>query len=157
MDFRVDFPTLPPFVARLKGAQPILRDEITKSMHRLVIRGQNVSRELAPVDTGRLRNSIVSRVESAGGEVRGIWGTNVVYGPTMENGRRAGAPMPPKGALLGWMNRHGGGDEFALRLAISRKGIQGKFFMRKSLDRLMPLVSKELSAALARALERLAS
>lgn len=155
MEFDIEWPTLPAFAAKLKGADTILRKEVTASMHRLVIRGQNFSRALAPVDTGRLRNSIVTRVESAGGSVQGIWGTNVTYGPTMEHGRRAGAPMPPKGALLGWMNRHGGGSEYALRLAISRNGIKGKHFMRDGLKKIEPLVKTELSKALERTLKAL--
>lgn len=154
MDFQVDIPALPPFVARLRGAQTVLRNELATSMQRLVILGQNAAREGAPVDTGRLRNSITSRVE-LGGTVRGVWGTNITYAETMEEGRRAGAPMPPAGALIGWMSRHGidPSAEFVVRRAIGRHGIKGRHFFRASLDRLRPIAVRELNAAYMRALK----
>lgn len=156
MDLHVEFTNLPPFVARLRGARAIIRAELTTAMHRIVVLGQNATRELAPVDTGRLRNSIVSRVE-AGGDVRGIWGTNVAYAIVMEEGRAPGSAMPPQGALLGWMGRHGidASAEFVVRRAIGRRGIRALHFFRRAFDRVKPVVQRELSAAIGRALDRI--
>jgi hypothetical protein len=157
MDFEVDWPTLPAFAAKLKGAQKILHSEVSKSMKRLSIKGQGFSRELAPVDTSRLRNSIVPRVDDLGGTIHAIWGTNVAYGETLEEGRGADKPMPPTGALLGWMHRHGIPieSEFALRRSIGKKGFKGHHFMKKGLEKVKPLVDKELSKALERTLKAL--
>jgi len=45
-----------------------------------------------PVDTGRLRASIVPTVEPYGETLRGIVGTNVKYAPYQEFGTRRGVP-----------------------------------------------------------------
>jgi hypothetical protein len=44
--------------------------------------------------------------------------------------------MPPAGALIGWMTRHGMDTrmEFALRRAIARRGIPEKRFLRGALE-----------------------
>jgi hypothetical protein len=157
LDFRVEMPTLPPFVARFNGAQAVVRDELTKAMQRIVIGGQNASRELAGVDTGSFRNSIVGKVTSATGSVTGQWGSNRSYAPEQEYGRRAGAPMPPQGSLLGWMGRHGldASLEFVIRRAIARNGIKARHVFSLALDRVKPIVAKELSDGLGRALARI--
>lgn len=53
------------------------------------------------------------------------------YDVVVENGRRAGAKMPPRGALLPWMARHGWdeADEYILLRSIARKGIKGRPYM----------------------------
>lgn len=60
-------------------------------------------------------------------------GTNLVYAPVMEFGRRPGR-MPPPQALAGWARRHGFPDTalFVLARAIARKGIRGRFYMRRA-------------------------
>jgi hypothetical protein len=49
----------------------------------------------------------------------------------VERGRRALRRMPPRGALIGWMARHGipASREFVIRRAIGRRGIQARPFM----------------------------
>jgi HK97 gp10 family phage protein len=50
---------------------------------------QNRARQLAPVDTGRLRSSIVSKVTQSTGSAEAIEvGTNVEYAPYVEFGTR---------------------------------------------------------------------
>lgn len=155
--FSVEIPELPPFAARLRGAQSVLRSELTTAMRRIVIAGQTLSRGLAPVDTGRLRDSITGRVTAVGGDVRGSWGTSLPYAEAVEEGRRAGAPMPPQGALLGWMGRHGieASLEFVVRRAIGRRGTKARWFLRDAKERVAPVVERELSAGLGRALDRI--
>jgi phage gpG-like protein len=51
------------------------------------------AKQNAPVDTGRLRSSIASKVETAFGEIQGVIGTNVKYAEHVEapgNVRRTG-------------------------------------------------------------------
>jgi hypothetical protein len=75
----------------------------------------------------------------------------------MEDGRRAGAAMPPAGALLGWMGRHGvdAKTEFVIRRAIGRKGIKGKHFMQKGRLTIQPKVRTEFVAVRDRIVARL--
>lgn len=57
--------------------------EIAAWVGRLVLRVEGVAKRICPVDTGRLRASISSRVEP--GPV-GVVGTNVEYAPYVELG-----------------------------------------------------------------------
>jgi hypothetical protein len=89
-----------------------------------------------------------------GGAIRGAWGTNVPYARPMEDGRAAGSAMPPSGALLGWMGRHGidAKFEFVVRRAIGRHGIAGKHYMKRAHDEVRPFLRRELQAAVKRTL-----
>jgi len=59
----------------------------------------------------------------------------------VEFGRRAGAKMPPPDVLREWASRHGmGGLEIPLARAIARRGIKGRFFMRRTKERLHTVV-----------------
>lgn len=119
-----------------------------------------VARRLAPKDTGVLAGSIMV---SAFGTAAEMWGTVIsplAHAPTMEFGRRPGAPPPPKGALKGWMDRHPAPSwvmekyptdearESALRWGISIKGIVPHPFLRPAFDtnvgKLAPLIEKEI-------------
>ena len=85
----------------------------------------------APRDTGALARSITH-------EARPTYAatfTTLSYARAMEEGRRAGAAMPPPKALEGWAARHGirgRGAAFVIARAIARRGIKGRFFMRNA-------------------------
>jgi hypothetical protein len=67
----------------------------------------------------------------------------------VERGRRAGARMPPGGALLGWMARHGIplNREFVVRRAIARRGIPPRPFMAPLAGQLEPERQRLMQAA----------
>lgn len=56
----------------------------------------------------------------------------------VEGGRAAGSRMPPAAELLSWMGRHGiaQGAVFPVARAIARRGIRGRFFMKRTKDRI---------------------
>lgn len=55
----------------------------------------------------------------------------------IEGGRQAGAAMPSPDALRDWAERHGlAGLEFPIARAIARRGIRGRFFMKRTKQRL---------------------
>lgn len=95
---------------------------------------QGEGRRRAPVDTGRLRNSI--SVESPTNRMRRI-GPNVEYGPYVEFGTRP--HYPPKGALSGWAQRHGMTDQQA-RQSIGRKGTKAQPYMAPAAEGSVPLI-----------------
>src|SRR5258706_3529201 len=58
----------------------------------------------------------------------------------IEGGRGAGARAPSAGALQEWASRHGlAGLEFVIARAIARRGIRGRFFMKRTKQRLHEL------------------
>jgi HK97 gp10 family phage protein len=56
------------------------------SMQRACALVEATAKQKAPKDTGQLRNSITSRVEADGGEIRGIVYTALEYAPYVEFG-----------------------------------------------------------------------
>ena len=86
------------------------------------------ARRLAPVDTGRLRASIIPEIRVMTNEVVGVVGSNVVYAPYMEFGTRP--HWAPPGALSTWARRHGGMPEFVIRRAIAMRGLKPRRYLQ---------------------------
>lgn len=63
-------------------AEKALQDGIDKATRRV----KRDAKLLAPVDTGRLRNSIQSKTTNADGRIEGVVSTNVEYAPYIEFG-----------------------------------------------------------------------
>lgn len=110
--FHVEIPGLIDFVARFKGADKIIADELSKAGKRAGLAVEAQAKRYAPVWRGDLRRSITSVSPPFGttvspmGSVTRV-GTTKIYAAAMEFGRPAGAPMPPPGALLPWMAAKG--------------------------------------------------
>jgi len=85
----------------------------------------------APVDTGKLRSSIMPGVTSNSGGVVGVTGSNVAYAPFMELG--TAAHWPPIAALEGWARRHGT-NAYLVARAIARRGTKARRFLQKALQ-----------------------
>ena len=56
-----------------------MSDDVKRAVDRTRVDVQNEARRRAPVDTGRLRSSIVSRAEGSGRRLGYMVGTNVSY------------------------------------------------------------------------------
>lgn len=100
----------------------------------------------APVDTGRLRASIVPEVRATTKEIEGVVGSNVEYAPYMEFGtgmhtERAmmgvgGRHFPPPKALDLWAKRHGIPSGFLVARAIFRAGgLKPRRFLRNAFEK----------------------
>ena len=84
---------------------------------------ESSAKELAPVDTGRLRSSIVSLLSPAQAVVR----ASAEYAAYVEFGTRP--HFPPIAPLALWGKRHGGIPGWALARAIGRRGTRPQPFM----------------------------
>jgi HK97 gp10 family phage protein len=100
----------------------------------IVTRGGKIN---APVDTGRLRASITPEVRSAGADMLGVVGSNVVYAPYQELGTRP--HFPPIAALQVWARRHGI-SAFLVARAISVRGTPAKHFLKNAFDEAKPRI-----------------
>lgn len=149
MEISYEAPSLGALAARYAQGATIVAREQRVGMNRAVLLVEHDAKALAPWDTGHLRRSITHRLEVAGMTVTGITGTNVPYAAAVEDGRRAGAPMPPSGVLLGWMRRHGidESSEFVLRRSIALKGIKAKPFLRPAYEQNRTQIQHELGTA----------
>jgi HK97 gp10 family phage protein len=111
---------------KLAGGQ--VEAPIQRFLDRGAITIQGKAREKAPVDTGRLRNSI--GVESPNDRMRRV-GPNVHYGEYVEMGTRP--HWAPQGALAGWAGRHGMTD-YQARRAIAMRGTRAQPYMQPAAD-----------------------
>jgi phage gpG-like protein len=135
------------------GAKSILDQELMTAMVRSTAAVQLDVQTAMPVWQGQARRSITTTATAQKGTI----GTNLVHAIVHgETGRRAGAPMPPKGALLAWMASKGIPEdrEFVIRRAISRNGIPASNSFTKSFQANEPLIRAEFQASLRRFVAR---
>lgn len=131
--------------------------ELTRAMTRSVIQVEADAKRAVPTDTHNLQRSITHTVQATDDHVVGKVGTNVPYAQTVEDGRRAGAAMPPAGALLGWMGRKSipAEAEYVIRRAIGRRGIPGRPYLRKALAENASKIDAEFKQVIPRLLAKL--
>lgn len=79
-----------------------MSDDVKRAVDRTRIDVQNEARRRAPVDTGRLRSSIVSRSERSGRSVGYVIGTNVNYAAAVEYGTSPHVIKPVNKKALYW-------------------------------------------------------
>jgi HK97 gp10 family phage protein len=82
------------------------------------------AKEKAPVDTGRLRQSIHWRTTR---DIEAIIEPSVDYAAFVEFGTKP--HWPPSGALDGWARRHGISPAFLVARAIARRGTKPQPYM----------------------------
>lgn len=144
-------------------SEQIVSRELTKAMWEAVLFLEARVKEYLPSDIGGysrgvgvfgdqggLRGSIHGEVEKGSSLIRGMSGSQVIsgivghssaYGDVIEMGRRADKGMPPKGALLRWMEVKLGMSrdeaqkkEFVLRRSIGRKGFPGVHMFERAFN-----------------------
>jgi len=137
MDVQVDDRELKAYIARIQD--DLTGGPMVDAMKQAALLVTRTARELAPVDTGRLRASILPDVAVKGNEVVGVVGSNVEYAPYMELGTgvfgKGGRHWPPGAALDVWASRHGfaSGAEVAAIIGM-RGGLKGREFLKKGIE-----------------------
>jgi len=114
--------------ARFRSINKEVNNKIRLQTFRSALNIQRFAKDLVPVDTGRLKNSINVRMFG----LVGVIYTNVDYSIYVEFGTRP--HFPPVQALEGWAGRHGV-SAFAIALSIARKGTAPQPYMKPALDR----------------------
>ncbi|WP_256096566.1 HK97 gp10 family phage protein [Streptomyces sp. LUP30] len=79
-----------------------MSDDVARAVDRTRIDVQNEARRRAPVDTGRLRSSIVSRTEGGGRNLGYVVGSNVNYAAAVEYGTSPHVIKPKYKKALYW-------------------------------------------------------
>lgn len=108
----------------------------------LTAAGHTVQREgmiRAPVDTGRMRASIIAVVRP----LQATISPTVGYALFVEEGTRP--HWPPVGALQPWSRRHGFPSAFVLARAIAARGTRPHPFMRPALSASMSTIRSLLN------------
>lgn len=129
---------------------------IAKPLSALLNRSAEIAereaRTRAYADRGLLARSISARVEPLGATI------SSTLSRATETGRKPGQQQPPSTALAGWAQRHGfTGSLFVLARAIARRGIRGRFFMQRALQKTqgaMPTLLRRMGEDVRREWER---
>lgn len=101
------------------------------------------SKENAPVNTGRYRQSISSETFDKGYKAR--IGSNLKYAVTLEKGRRANKKPPPTDAIALWIKQKGlNYDPYAVARSIGIKGFKGKFIITKGFEKEEPIFENNI-------------
>jgi hypothetical protein len=113
-----------------------------KFLNRAVLTILRFARQNAPVDRGRLRQSITYDVDSSPMPLWGKVGSNVSYAPDMEFGTNAlsekpsatgNVPFPTGADLEIWARRHGNLNPWAVAHAIrNRGGLRPRRYLRNA-------------------------
>lgn len=102
---------------------------------RTALRVANRAKQLAPVDTGRLRSSIRWSILVDRAGLLALVGSDAEYALYAHEGRRPGVGPPPS-VMQPWARRHGfdsPGGGFLVSRAIATRGTRGKPFLRDAL------------------------
>lgn len=155
MEIRIQAKGIAELQKRYAQAPKIIQDEFTKSMTRIVLQGERISKQKAPKWRNQLARSITHEVTSAAGEVKGQWGTNLAphYGPDQEFGTEP--HFVPWKYIGDWALAHG----FKAPKDPSKGGIRvsGKAqpFMRPAFEEIKGKVGPEFRGATKRVIARL--
>lgn len=105
-----------------------MSNDVKKAVERTAVDVQNEARRRAPVDTGRLRSSIVHRMENRGRSVSYSVGTNVNYAAAVEFGTAPHVIVPKNRKALYWP---GAAHPVA---KVNHPGTEGKPFLRPAIE-----------------------
>src|SRR3954454_21710782 len=96
IQYRIDIPNMAELQARFKEAPDITARHVADAGNKSLISLQGTAKGIAPVDTGRLRSSIlVSPMHRTGSVISGSVGTNLRYAEIQEGGSGIYGPRHP--------------------------------------------------------------
>lgn len=141
-----------------EGARLLYGSTMVGAVQKASLRVMRNARQLAPVDTGQLKNSIISAIEYDDKTLRGVVGSNVKHAPWMEFGTGVFAGrspyFPPPSALAVWARRHGM-NPWALAIAIYRRGgLRPRRFLQTAFENQRPTILAELQIGVAEVVRR---
>lgn len=112
-------------IADLRG-EPFLQ-----GMRDATLMISRTAKELAPVDTGRLRASLTPEIRQSGGTTEGVVGSNLKYAAAAELGSKP--HFPPLAALETWARRHGTTALIVAR-GIAKRGTKARKFLQGAFE-----------------------
>jgi phage gpG-like protein len=125
-------------------ATDLAGDRFVRELRTVSLMVVRSARTYAPVDTGRLKNSITAAINVSGNTVNGVVGSNVVYAPYMETGTKP--HFPPPGKLRTWARRHGT-NEYVIAKAIARSGLKGRGYLKRAFEDNRDTIKSRLGSA----------
>ncbi len=135
ISYKVEIKNLAELQSQFRKAPEIASKRISEAGNKSLVSLQGTAKQLSPIDSGRLRQSIlVSPMRQAGSSFTGSVGTNVKYAGIQEAGSGiygpSGQPIRPKTKKFLAFRGKGGKMVFTK----SVKGVRGRFYMKGSLE-----------------------
>lgn len=112
-------------------AKDLTGPPMVDGIRRATLLVSGTAKRLSPVDTGRLRSSIIPEVRTRWRSVEGVVGSNVKYAASQELGTRAF--WPPLQALELWARRHGT-TAYVVAKAIAVRGIRAQRYLQGAVE-----------------------
>lgn len=142
-----------------KVAEGLRGKDLTQAFRESAVLVLNDAKRKAPVDTGRLRNSLAAEVRVRGRVITGVVGTNVKYAPYMEmgTGKYAGRKrhFPPPKALDVWARRHGFSSGYVVARAIFMQGgLKPRRFLQEAFDENKYRIQQKIGAEVKKIVKR---
>lgn len=116
---------------KLRNLSKKAASRIKKQTSRSALKIETDAKDKCPVDTGRLRASIQTKITENG--FVAIIMSDVRYAPTVEYGREAGS-MPPIEELEGWAQRHNIKNAYVVARKIGEKGTDAQPFLKPAFE-----------------------
>lgn len=148
MSYKVEIKNLSELQSHFRKAPEIASKRIIEAGNKSLLSLQATAKQLSPIDSGRLRQSIlVSPMQQAGNTFTGSVGTGVGYTAWLENGTGIygplGRPITPKTKkVLAFVGRGG-----KMVFAKSVKGVRGRFYMKGSVEQNQQTIDGYFAAA----------
>lgn len=130
----------------------ILESLLDKYAQRIIKNAQNLLKSLNKNASGNLSRSLDYEVKTQD-NVTEVQFTGEDYLVNVEEGRRAGAKMPPQNKILKWMSIRGiksknpKSTAFLIGRSISRNGIKKTHFMKKTIRKENNALKKDVTNA----------
>ena len=144
--------------------EAVMRRHLEAGMSEIAAYGEKVIKQKTPKGhTRALVADIAGEWKKTASGLRSRWGTSLIYGKVVEEGRRPGRRPPPSEALEPWVRRilrvprsQVKSVSFIIARSIGKKGIPAKGMFSKSVDTIerfsrshllkrIKLITKELS------------
>jgi len=142
--------------------EEMVRQSINMAAEELASFGENLIKKKAPIGVTRTLVGDINAEVVNFPRKRILYGVSVVHGPVMELGRGRGKRMPPSAALIPWVIRKLNVDArqapsvaFAVARSISKKGIVGRGFFKKSISPIRKFALQAFDLHVGRAVKRI--
>lgn len=109
------------------------KNKVEKAFLKKGLRVERLAKQNAPVDSGRLQNSITTKVVERGGTKYVVVGTNVEYARHVEFGTDPYIIEPDEAEALNWTDPETGEEVFAKK--VEHPGIPAQPFLFPAFDK----------------------
>ena len=159
--FQIDTSGIDALAKRMDGAPAIVNAELLTAIRGVGLDAERYGKAnltaVGAIDRGQLRRAVTSTASAIGTGAQAILGVKLPYARPVEEGRRAGATLPPTAPIAAWLGRHGGDPKraFVVARSIGRRGIRARPYLKPAAERAVRESGRHMQPAIDRIRARL--